>query len=178
MGCMVEPVPLESWEQRAPQGISDVIFAAEVDHYFGPLIAGRESDLSPASQRRLKRTKPSKKKYFDAMADCERFRREVARLFAEYDVLVCPTVPAAAHPHGSSKLHIGGREVPARNALRATVPFDLSGSPAVSLPFGWTSDGLPLAVQVVGRHLDEPTVLRVASALEAVFVSERRRPPL
>ena len=62
--------------------------------------------------------------------------------------------------------------------LRATVPFDLSGSPAITLPFGWTPDGMPVAVQLVARHLEEPTLIRVASALEAAFAHEQRRPPV
>lgn len=178
LGCMVEEVSLGEWEQTSPQAISDVVFAAEVDHYFGPLIAGREEELSSVSQRRLKQPKPSLEMYFDAMADCEHFRRQVARLFGEYDLLVCPAVTAPAYPHGSRTLVIGDHEVPARNVLRATVPFDLSGSPAITLPFGWTPDGMPVAVQLVARHLEEPTLIRVASALEAAFAHEQRRPPV
>ena len=105
--------------------------------------------------------------YQAAVADCELLRQDTARLFAAYDLLLCPTTPLPAHPHDSAKLDIDGREVVGRNALRATIPFDLTGSPAVSTPFGRSSDGLPIGVQIVGRHLDEETVLRAAAALEA-----------
>ena len=54
-----------------------------------------------------------------------------------------------------------------RHALRATVPWDLTGSPAISVPFGWSSKGMPIGVQVVGRHFDELTVLQAAKALES-----------
>ena len=77
-------------------------------------------------------------------------------------------MPDACHLPRRAKLHVDGREVVGRNALRATIPFDLTGSPAVSVPFGRSSDGLSIGVQIVGRHLDEATVLRAAAALEDV----------
>ena len=61
--------------------------------------------------------------------------------------------------------------------MRGTVPWDLTGSPAISVPFGFTADGLPLAVQLVGRHYDEATLLRAAHALEGC-AGERRNPEL
>lgn len=51
--------------------------------------------------------------------------------------------------------------------MRATIPFDLTGSPAISVPFAESGEGLPIGVQLVGRRLDEPTLLRVARRLEA-----------
>jgi aspartyl-tRNA(Asn)/glutamyl-tRNA(Gln) amidotransferase subunit A len=62
--------------------------------------------------------------------------------------------------------------------LRATVPFDLTGSPALSVPFGWSREGLPIGVQVVGRHFEEATVLEVGLALEARHEARSRRPRL
>ena len=178
LGCDVEPVSLDGWRQPSPKGITDVIFAAEAGHYLDAVTAGREEELAPSSVRRLGASRPSIEEYLGAMEDCERFRREAAGLFKEYDLLLCPTVPAVAHAHDSPKLLVDGKEVPARHAMVATTPFDLTGSPAISLPFGWSADGLPIAVQVVGRHMDEPTLLRAASALEAVRASDRRRPPV
>jgi aspartyl-tRNA(Asn)/glutamyl-tRNA(Gln) amidotransferase subunit A len=178
LGCQVEQVSLESWEQWPPQSISDAVIAAEAEHFLGPIVAGREEMLAPSTRRRLKAPRPSMAQYLDATAECERFRQDVAHYFAEYDLLICPTVPAAAHPHGSSTLIIDGQTVPGRNAVRATVPFDLSGSPAISLPFGWSANGLPLAVQVVARNFEEATLLHAAAALEAVRASDQRRPPV
>ena len=82
-----------------------------------------------------------------------------------------------AHPHGVKELDVDGQLVPPRNALRAAVPFDLTGSPAISIPFGWSADGLPLGVQLVGRHFDERSVLKAAAALETAR-GETRRPPV
>jgi aspartyl-tRNA(Asn)/glutamyl-tRNA(Gln) amidotransferase subunit A len=69
---------------------------------------------------------------------------------------------------------IEGEVFPLRQLVRATVPFNLTGSPALSVPFGWSREGLPIGVQVVGRHFDETTVLRLGMALEAIHAPRRR----
>jgi aspartyl-tRNA(Asn)/glutamyl-tRNA(Gln) amidotransferase subunit A len=58
-----------------------------------------------------------------------------------------------------------------------TIPFSVSGHPALSLPAGFAEDGLPIGLQIVGRAFDEATVLRVAAALEAELGQRARRPP-
>ena len=166
MGHRVESEPLDSWNELSGQAISDAIYAAEGRHWIMPVIEGKEDLLAPTIVRRLSAPAPSMEQYQAAIADCELLRQDTARLFASYDLLLCPTTPLPAHPHDSAKLDIDGRQVVGRNALRATIPFDLTGSPAVSVPFGRSSDGLPIGVQIVGRHLDEATVLRAAAALE------------
>lgn len=48
--------------------------------------------------------------------------------------------------------------------LLFTFPFNFTGQPAATVPAGFTRDGLPIGLQIVGRHLDDPTVLRAAAA--------------
>ena len=57
-----------------------------------------------------------------------------------------------------------------------TWPFNLTGQPAVSIPCGWTKDGLPLGLQLVGRRGADGLVLRVATAIEAQAPWSDRRP--
>jgi aspartyl-tRNA(Asn)/glutamyl-tRNA(Gln) amidotransferase subunit A len=71
---------------------------------------------------------------------------------------------------------VDGTTEPARHGMRATVPFDLTGSPAVSLSFGATSDGLPIGVQLVGRPGADDDLLDLAERLEAVSPVRGRRP--
>jgi Asp-tRNA(Asn)/Glu-tRNA(Gln) amidotransferase A subunit family amidase len=59
-----------------------------------------------------------------------------------------------------------------------TVWFNLTGQPAMVLPLGQGPGGLPLAVQLVGRHGDEATLFRLAAQLEAARPWFERRPPL
>jgi aspartyl-tRNA(Asn)/glutamyl-tRNA(Gln) amidotransferase subunit A len=178
LGCHVEEISLDSWENHSAQNISAALFTAEGAQYLAPIIAGREDQLAPPMQRRLKYAMPTIDEYLEAVEQCEALRQDVAEMFTKFDVLLCPVGPVPAHPHDSIELDIGGQKVPGRNALRATVPFDLTGSPALSVPFGWSSDGLPIGVQLVGRHFEEVTVLRAGAALEELHQANRRRPPV
>ena len=104
-------------------------------------------------------------------------KQGVADWFTRYDLFLCPTVPMPAYPHDQRELTIEGQTLASRHSLSATVPWDLTGSPAMSVPFGMSSDGLPIGVQLVGRHFDELTVLRAAKALED-RAGGYRRPPV
>ena len=91
------------------------------------------------------------------------------RFMEHYDVLLTPTVaipPFGLHMQGPEK--IDGHIVPPFAWLAFTLPFNMTGQPAASIPAGFTPDGLPVGLQIVGRHLDAPPVLRVASAFETV----------
>ena len=177
-GCIVEEVPLPALEERDTQAISAAVYGAEAGHYLQPMVAGRQADLSPNIQRRLAAPVPSLEEYLDAREGWEEVRREMAGYFSRYDLLLCPCAPVPAHPHGVTELVVEGERVPARNALKATIPWDLTGSPAISVPFGWSAEGTPIGVQLVGRHYDEASVLAAAVALERVSGASVRRPPL
>ena len=90
------------------------------------------------------------------------------RFFADYDVLLTPTTPVAAFGVDRAlPLTIDGNlEVPSYALSWFTLPFNLTGNPAASLPCGWTPDGLPIGLQLVGNHLADRTVLRASVALE------------
>ena len=178
MGCEVEQVALKEWEELQGQDISRSLYGAEVGHSLDPMITGRHEMLSAPLRARLIGTRPSQEEYLDALDKCERLRRESARYFSEYDILLCPASVVPAHPCTVSELDVDGVKAPPRNALRALVPFDLTGSPAIAVPFAESGDGLPLAVQIVGRHFEDASLLRVAAALEGVDGAGYRRPPL
>ena len=58
------------------------------------------------------------------------------------------------------------------------MPFDLTGTPAVSVPCGVAANGLPIGLQIAGRAWDEPTILRIAAAYEAATPWHQRQPAL
>ena len=92
------------------------------------------------------------------------------------DVLVCPSSPVTAHEHDLAELVLDGHTDGARAVMRATIPWNLTGSPALSVPFALDDAGLPIGVQVVGRRFDEETVLRVGAALERLAAGARVPP--
>jgi aspartyl-tRNA(Asn)/glutamyl-tRNA(Gln) amidotransferase subunit A len=178
LGCRVEPVRVPALEGRDWNVLSMTLFAAEGSLYFDSIIAGRHAELNPVLRRRLAYRVESLSDYLAAEAAVEELRRDFAALFARYDLFLCPTGLLPAPPHEQAEYLIDGEVLPPRHILRATIPFDLTGSPAVSVPFGSSREGLPIGVQLVGRHFDEATVLRAGMALEAVHDATHRRPPL
>jgi aspartyl-tRNA(Asn)/glutamyl-tRNA(Gln) amidotransferase subunit A len=104
---------------------------------------------------------------------------KIRRLFATYDLLLCPTV--AVPPFGlgcEGPTEIAGRTVNRRAWLALTPLFNLTGQPAATVPCGFTSDGLPIGLQIVGRRLDEAMVLCASAAFEAIRPWTHKRPPI
>ena len=89
------------------------------------------------------------------------------RVFAEIDVLVCPSMSAPPHAITPEILY-GPYEPRDREPKfqRFTVPFNYNGAPTLSVPCGMNSEGLPLSIQFVGKHLTEPLLCRVGHAYE------------
>jgi len=85
----------------------------------------------------------------------------------------------AAPRLGEREVAIDGKSIDVRSSLlRFTRPFNLSGHPVCTLPCGFTADGLPIGMQVVGRPFDEATVLRAADVYQGATDWHTRRPPL
>jgi Asp-tRNA(Asn)/Glu-tRNA(Gln) amidotransferase A subunit family amidase len=117
--------------------------------------------------------------YLAAQAQVTTFLEQSAPDFwKDCDVLATPTL---AVPPFSTRLPLGpdrvlGEKVDPQIGWAFTWPFNLTGQPAVSIPCGWTKDGLPLGLQLAGRRGADGLVLRVAAALEALAPWSDRRP--
>lgn len=95
-----------------------------------------------------------------------RLRAAVGRIFQDVDVLLLPTTPITAPVIGDRTVRWRSAEEPVDGALvRLTAPFNLTGLPAISVPFGRAA-GLPVGVQVVGQWMDEARVLAVGQLIE------------
>jgi aspartyl-tRNA(Asn)/glutamyl-tRNA(Gln) amidotransferase subunit A len=100
-------------------------------------------------------------------------------VFERVDVVVTPTSPVTAWQRGQASVVTGGmEESPLAASWRLTYPFNLTGLPALSLPCGFDSRGLPVGLQIAGKPFDEATVLRVAQAYEDVHRWHAVRPPI
>jgi aspartyl-tRNA(Asn)/glutamyl-tRNA(Gln) amidotransferase subunit A len=105
-----------------------------------------------------------------ALAGREVLRRQVDAVLSSCDAIVLPTLAIPAPVLGSSMVRIGGTDQPVRNVmLRLTQLFNLTGHPAVSLPCGRTSAGLPCGLQLVGARMRTDALLAVAVALEPLL---------
>jgi aspartyl-tRNA(Asn)/glutamyl-tRNA(Gln) amidotransferase subunit A len=96
---------------------------------------------------------------------------EMAPLYAKYDVLI--TASPGPAPKLDSWRTIGFWQRPS-----LTTPFNVTGGPALAQCIGYTPDGLPLSMQIIGRPFDDTTVLRVTHAYEAATPWRTRRPAL
>ena len=91
---------------------------------------------------------------------------------AGFDAILLPTCPDPAPPLGELAPYFDNRRP---MYMR---PFNLTGQPALSLCNGFDDSGLPLSLQIVGRHFDEATVLRIGHAYERATLWRKHRPPL
>ena len=100
-------------------------------------------------------------------------RREFDEVFGRFDALVTPTSPTVAFRLGEKTAD------PVQMYLTDiyTVPVNVAGLPAISLPCGM-ADGLPVGMQLIGPHLSEPTLIRIAYAYEQATQWHTQRPPL
>jgi aspartyl-tRNA(Asn)/glutamyl-tRNA(Gln) amidotransferase subunit A len=101
------------------------------------------------------------------------------KFMRKYDLLLTPTLavpPFPVHMQGPEK--IAGRMVAATRWLAFTFPINMTGQPAASIPAGWTDDGLPVGLQIIGRHLDDRLVLRASAAFEKARPWQGRWPKI
>jgi aspartyl-tRNA(Asn)/glutamyl-tRNA(Gln) amidotransferase subunit A len=116
--------------------------------------------------------------YVNAQRLRRRFRRQFDALWTEVDCLLTPATPAPAPRIGQTTVDLGGVQEDTRlAATRLARGINPLGLPALSLPCGLSSSGLPLGLQIVGRAFDEATLLRVGAVLEDAGVGVGKRPP-
>ncbi|GAA1320673.1 amidase [Pseudonocardia xinjiangensis] len=144
-----------------------VIVGAEAYATHAAWLAERPQDYQDATRERLLpwAAQPAKE-YVDALRARRRLAAAMRAAVGDLDVLLLPTTRLRATPVGAEEVEVAGTVVPVRKHLLAlTLPFNLTGWPAVSVPGEVADGGLPAGVQVVGVRLEERGVLRVASAL-------------
>jgi aspartyl-tRNA(Asn)/glutamyl-tRNA(Gln) amidotransferase subunit A len=104
-------------------------------------------------------------RYLVALERCREYSRRLESAFEEIDVLLAPSIPVAAPTIGQTEVSFGRFRENVRLALlRLTRPANLAGLPAISIPCGFSPEGLPVGLQLIGRRFDEQTLLDVALA--------------
>jgi aspartyl-tRNA(Asn)/glutamyl-tRNA(Gln) amidotransferase subunit A len=113
--------------------------------------------------------------YIKSRRELDEARRSIARVFADVDVLVCPTMPMPAPAIADLRANPEALRPAELKLLRNTRPFNVWGLPAVSVPCGFTHSGLPIGLQIAGPHWREDLVLRLAHAYEQATAWHKRK---
>jgi aspartyl-tRNA(Asn)/glutamyl-tRNA(Gln) amidotransferase subunit A len=104
---------------------------------------------------------------------------KIREFFEKYDLLLTPVLavpPFSAELYSPSE--INGKKVSGIAWMPFTYPFNITGQPAASIPCGFTKQGLPIGMQIVGRKYDEMTVLKASAAFERAQPWVEKYPPL
>ncbi len=120
-------------------------------------------------QRLLQGQQITAVEYLQAQHQRRIFSTRIGSVLQQVNALVLPTLPIPAIPieQAHQEISIDGVSENATAALlRLTMPFNLTGLPAVSFPCGFTANGLPIGLQVAGKSFEESTVLRIAHAYQ------------
>jgi amidase len=123
-------------------------------------------------------------RFMQALADLNVARRKLGAFFSTCDIWLSPTTARVAEPWGT--YHLSKPGVGWHNLIdelfaapvQFTMPHNIMGTPAMSLPLAMHSSGLPIGIQIAGRPAEEHTVLQVANALETAMPWRDRVPPL
>jgi aspartyl-tRNA(Asn)/glutamyl-tRNA(Gln) amidotransferase subunit A len=157
------------------------VFDAEIYEYHEAMIAKTPELYDPRTLFRLKNTAGiSATSYIRERHRLEAFRAEAERIFDDVDVVVTPTIPAPAPKIADIQaLAIPDvRPFEVKYLLRNTAPFSSLYWPSLSVPCGFTSDNLPVGMQLSARPGADSTVLRLAHAYEQATEWHRREPEL
>ncbi|MEO0831498.1 MAG: amidase family protein, partial [Pseudomonadota bacterium] len=172
LGATVEPIELQSFQRYHACGriivLSECYSIHEQDLQTRPDLYGR-----PTRERIMAGSFVRGADYVTA----QRLRRELATevnntVLTKYDAILTPTFVRTAQRFDempSNPMQLGGM---------MTQPFNVTGSPAMSICSGYHSNGLPMSLQIAGRMFDEMMVLRVGAAYEAATAWRERRPQM
>jgi amidase len=154
-------------------------YAQRSGHAIGP------DTLEPVTLKIYEHAKRmSHAQFLSALAAVNAARRRLARYFTTYDVWLCPTTATVAEPWG--RYNLGRSDVTIdnlaeeiyRGTCQFTLPHNILGIPAISLPLAMHTSGLPIGIQLGARAANEHIILQLAAALEEAMPWSGRVPPL
>jgi aspartyl-tRNA(Asn)/glutamyl-tRNA(Gln) amidotransferase subunit A len=168
----VRDVALPSAELSFDQ-LYTIVRSVEAYEYHARWVAGTPEKYQPVTRERIVRNAANVplSNYVQARRQIDQLRRDVKKVFVDVDLLVAPALP-------TPPVLIAQGGEPTAVSIRNTSPFDILGLPAISIPCGFTSSGLPIGLQIVGAPFAESTVLAGAHAYEQATDWHTRRPAL
>ena len=177
LGCHVEVVN-PGWEN--PEEIFGALIAAETFAGLAEKLDAWHDRMDPTLVRFLERGRTvTTVDYIQAGHRRTAYWQQVKAFLARFDLLLTPTLPVPPFAIGIVwPREIAGHRVSPLGWMAFTYPFNLTGQPAASVPAGFTGDGLPVGLQIIGRRFADKMVLAASAAFEAARPWASRRPPL
>lgn len=156
------------------------LFGRGIQMAMAPMLDGREAELSPLFQEFrgwVAAEKPlSAADLLNTLLMRDALRGALLAKMEKFPILLCPVCAIPAYKHGERNWIVAGRKVEYLKAMSYSQWFNLLGNPAAVVPIGKSPEGLPIAVQIVGRPWEEEAVLAVAAMIEEACGGFRRPP--
>ncbi len=177
LGCTVEE-PEITVEESFPLFYD--IFSVVMYTSYGHLLEDRAEELTEVARNTLEYGGGvTGAEYSRALQRQSQLQAQMDDLFEQYDLLMTPSTAVTAFPIGQRPAVIAGRQVEPYWAYTPfTFLFNMTMQPAASVPCGFSSDGMPIGLHIVGRRGEETTVLRASAAFEQAHPWADQRPPV
>lgn len=177
-GARVKQISLPHIADSADAGTQIALAEALNFHQSTGYYPARAADYGTDVRTRLEQgTNIRAADYLRAQDSRARIAAEFDAAFKEVDAIVAPSAPIAAPPIGAPVVKIRGEEETVRSALvRVSRPANFTRHPAISIPCGFTSEGLPVGLQLIAAHWNEARLLEVAQFYESETDWHTRRP--
>lgn len=167
LGATAVPLELPFFDQAV--GAQWAVMLSEMASIHDEWFETRAAEYGPALNRLLPLARDiSAVTYLRAQRARQQLSQQFLELFDSVDVLVTPTTPSPAPPFDQPLMKLGCN----------TMPTNAVGLPSLALPCGFSSDGLPISMQIIGRPFDETTVFGVGHAYETNTEWHEQHPSL
>ena len=176
LGCNVEESDIAL---DPPYDVFGPVIAGDFHTNFGRYIDNGDDQFTEYAKFLLERgSRVTVADYARALGEMDRLKARMTDLFERFDLLLTPTACFPPFKYGTFPGEVSGiSEYPDQYWNGAfTLPINVIGHPAASVPAGFTSDGLPVGLHVVGKELDEVTVLAASAAFESAQPWDHIRP--
>jgi aspartyl-tRNA(Asn)/glutamyl-tRNA(Gln) amidotransferase subunit A len=176
LGARIREVDMKGMKDTAR--LAADITAGEALAYHHDWLRRRPGDYGEDVRSRLEQSLGmTALNYILAMQERNAYSGGMQQALNSVDMLLAPTLPVVAPGIGQEEVRTGRTRTDVRLALLSlTRPANLSGLPAISVPCGFSPDGLPVGLQLIGRRFEEATLLRAAFAYEQATSWHRRFP--
>ena len=154
------------------------VFATAAYTSYGHLLTDHRDDFTDYGLRSLEHgASVTGADLSRALLRVDMLRRQMELFFEDYDLLLTPTMAVPAFPIDDRPSVIGGKEVePFWGYLPFTFPINMTGQTASSIPCGFSADGLPIGLHIIGPHGAEARVLQASAAFEEARPWDQKRP--